>query len=222
MDAKYVSTALLLSLSCAANAIPIVITGYDIDNTYVSETGGWRHSYTGIITPVSGGIANYSGGSGTLNDGIIGTSVLNTQLFNYPTDSSPVITLFLDDFYTINSLLIHGGDFLGNTIPGELTGLDVTINSTLESFVTVPQGPTDGTRYADDGISFGGSSLDGLVTNSIILSGFDSTWSSFNTFSITEIELDGELASSVPEPSAILLLGLGLAGLGLAVKKQAV
>lgn len=210
--------ALLLLMSCAANAVPIAITGYDIDHTYVSGTGGWYHDYSGAITPLSGDLADYSGGSGTLNDGVIGTSHLDTQLFNFPSDSSPTITLYLDNFYTISSLLIYGGNFIDvNSIPGELSGLDVTINSIKESFVTVAQGQTDGTRYADDGVSFGGSSLDGLVTNHVVLSGFVSPWGGSNTFSIAEIELDGDLAC-VPEPSTLFLLGLGLAGVGLSRK----
>jgi len=210
-------------ISSLATAAPVTISSYDIESTYVSGTGGWKHDYTGTITPVSGDIANYSGGSGTLNDGVVGTHVLNTQLFNYPYDSSPVITLYFDDYYSLDSLLISGGDFIQNTIVGSLFALDVTIGSTTESFQTTEQGQTDGTRYADDFVSFAGSSLEGLVTNQLTLSGFDSSWTinSANAFSITEITLDGSaISSSVSEPGTLALFSLGLAGLVFSRKKK--
>lgn len=207
-----------------AHATPITITHYDIENAYISGTGGWGHSYSGTITTVGGGIANYSGGSGTLNNGIVETSVASTQLFNYPTNSAPVITLYFDGYYSLNSLLISGGNFLGNSIPGELNGLSVTIGAMTESFITIGQGLTNGFRYADDFIDFSGSSLGSLVTNQIVLSGFTSSWMGFTSFSIAEISIDAELASvavPVPVPGSLALLGLGLAGLGFSRKKKA-
>ncbi len=221
MKNKVLAGILLALASCAANATPIAITGYDIENTYVSGIGGWSHTYSGTITTVSQDIADYTGGSGTLNDGVISTSVSDTQLFNYPKDSAPIITLYLDNYYSIDSILISGGDFLSNSIPGELVGLDVTIGTTTEGFVTVGQGSSNGSRFADDYIGLVGSTLEGLVTNQIILSGFDSTWGSYNTFSIAEIGIEGVLASEpVPEPAVISLFGLALVGLGFTRRKK--
>lgn len=208
-------------MSTMVNASPITITSYDIDNANLSGTGAWTHTYSGTITPTSTGISNYSGGTGTLNDGVISSSVLNTQLFNYPTDSSPAITLNFDAFYSINNLLISGGNFLGNAIPGNITSLDITINSITENFSTASTGLTLGNRSADDFIDLSGSSLFNLSTNSILLSGFIS--SGFNgiqnTFSITEINLDGKTAS-VPEPASLGLLVLGFIGLVLSRRKK--
>lgn len=208
-------------MSTMVNASPITITSYDIDNANLSGTGAWTHTYSGTITPTSTSIANYSGGTGTLNDGVISSSVLNTQLFNYPTDSLPAITLNFDAFYSINNLLISGGNFLGNAIPGNITSLDITINSITENFSTASTGLTLGNRSADDFIDLSGSSLFNLSTNSILLSGFIS--SGFNgiqnTFSITEINLDGKTAS-VPEPASLGLLVLGFIGLVFSRRKK--
>jgi len=213
---KAALTGLLFSISGFANAGLITITGYDIENANTSGTGGWGHTFDGTITPTSGSKANYLGGSGTLNNGIIETSAGTTQLFNYPSESSPIITLYLDGFYSLNNLLISGGNFGDNSIPGELIGLDVTINSISESFVTASQGMVVLSGLADDFVNFSGSSLAGLVTNKLILSNFDSNWSSYNTFSIAEITLDGTREaepSQVPEPSTLVIFALGIMGL---------
>ena len=196
------------------SAGPVVITGYDIDNTYISGTGDWAHTYSGAITPVSGDVANYTGGSGTLNNGVIEVDVDTTQLFNYPLDSSPVITLYLDDYYSLNSLLISGGDFLSNFVPGELAGLDVTIGSSTENFITSPQGINVDFRFADDFVDFTGSSLDGLVTNQLKLSGFNSNLNAHNSFSIAEITLDGTSVESTPEPTSLAIFGIGALCMG--------
>lgn len=207
-------TILFIALTSRAFAGPIAITSYDITNAMIAGTGGWSHTYSGVITQLGNGVANYSGGSGTLNNGVIETNHPITQLFNYPQQTSPVITLFFDGFYTIESLLIYGGNFLGNSIPGTLTGLNISINGISENFSTSGQGLFSNGRYADDFASLTGSSLQGLVTNQISLSGFTSTWGT-NTFSIAEISISGEVAqlpapASVSAPASLGLLGLGL------------
>src|SRR4051812_21231599 len=92
------SAAILPASRADAEPIPVAIVRYDITNAIVSGSGGWAHVYTGTITPTSGPetnypVANYRGGGGTLNDGVIGTSVLDTQLFDV--GARTVITLHL-------------------------------------------------------------------------------------------------------------------------------
>jgi hypothetical protein len=227
MNNKFLKMAfagVVLGVSGFVNAGLITISGYDIENASVSGTGGWGHTYNGTITPTSGSEVDYSGGSGTLNDGVIGTSMGTDQLFNYPADYSPIITIYLDGFYFLNNLLISGGNMGDNFIPGVLIGLDVKINSINESFVTASQGLANSVGIpVDDFVNFSGSTLDGLRTNKIILSNFVSTYdpSYPNVFSIAEITIDGTIdgtidrtfSTSVPEPSTLAIFALGLMGL---------
>ena len=188
------------------------IVSYDIDDAALSGFGGWSHLYDGSITTTGAfsaeGFAytrgDYSGGSGTLNDGFAGNGVLDTQLFVMNDDAAPVITIYLDSIYTIDSLFLSGFDS-GNSIPGQLLGWDLTINGITETFLS------DNPTSVDESIDLAGSSLDGLAADQIILSNFsilgDNGLPSF--FAIGEITVTG---TAVPEPtSTLVLVGLGLA-----------
>lgn len=54
---KAVLILFLLALSNIAFSTPISITSYDIESTHTSGSGGWVHSYSGTITPISGTVA---------------------------------------------------------------------------------------------------------------------------------------------------------------------
>ena len=81
--------AMLLVFGVVGTASASLITSYDIENAVLSGFGSWAHTYNGTMTNTgtttvfdsSGTVANYSGGSGTLNDDNIGTADNNTQLF---------------------------------------------------------------------------------------------------------------------------------------------
>ncbi len=219
----------------SAQAAPVPISGYDINDAVISGHGGsWAHTFSGTITPgvafvnngFAGTTATYSGvGSGTLNDGIIGNTLGTSQLFVTPQASdgtfiNPTVFLTLPFAYTLSTLDIFGGDIMGNGIPGSLTGLTVTLLKTdfttvSESFATTGFGAVGGGGVPiNDNVSFLGSSLDGVAAFAVFLSDFQGT--NANWFSITEIELDGQLASNpaVPEPSSLALFGLGVVCLG--------
>ena len=166
-------------------AVPTFST-YDVTNARTSGYGGWGHSYYGTITMIGSGIANYSGGSGSLNDGITETANTgNTQLF-WSLDN-PVITLHLDTVSTISNIEFHSWPS-GNGIPGTLRGARVTIGGVSVDYSCVDFG----TR--DDRITLN-SSQNNIATNTVQLSNWIPGYSSY--FSISELTLNGNEASVV-------------------------
>ena len=223
MKKKVISTVFAICISfcfwqITAAAAPVIITGYDIQDAVKSGFGGWAHYYNGTITDkgsvtahgFTGTVADYASGKGTLNDGIVGTDKNNTQLF--ATDISPVITLYLDNTYLIENITLFS--FVGtNSVPGNITGLDITVGGTTQTFAT-----TDAVHIQHEFADLIGSTISGILTDSIILSSFTtdpgSGWE--GGFSISEISLNG---TPVPVPAAFWLFGSGLLGL-FGVKKR--
>ena len=206
----------LVALPMSGFAVPVTIVGYDVLNTPTSGFGQWQHTYTGVITPTNQVFANYSGGTGTMANGVIETTHQTTHLFIV--DSAPVITLYLDGFYSLNSLSIFGGDIPYNGAPGALKSLTATFSGTSSSLVGSAFGFVGLRGPANDLFTFAGTSLQGLVTDRVVLSGFQTSGLAFA--SIAEITLDGS-ATSVPEPGTLALFGLGLVGLGFARRRRA-
>lgn len=160
---QLVAGCALLAFSTSGWSQPISIAIYDINDAVLSGHGNWLHSYSGTITPGTsfthlgsnpGTLATYQGGSGTLNDGVIGGSVSNSQLFITPaaSDTTPInptlfLTLDTSQPWLVNKIEIYGGDIGGNSIPGALTALDIGVigpnpGPPSATFATTAFGPT--------------------------------------------------------------------------------
>lgn len=209
---KKILHAMFVAMMAAAGSAvsaPVTVTGYDILHTPLTGHGGWGHAYAGSILPDGSGAFNYSLGVGTINDSVIGTSESVTHLLD--SSRGPVITLHLGAMVTVSSIRIWGGNIPGNAIPGQITGVSVSVGGPTMAFATTALGMPVASGLADDLVTLTGSGLDLIATDTIMLSLFFGPGCCGAEFfpSITEITIEGALAA-VPEPGALALFGLGL------------
>lgn len=211
-----------LSFAATSNAAPVSVSAYDVTNTQGSGFGGWSHFYTGMITNNLNGTVNETGGSGTLNDGLIGTSYVDTHLFyNSMTNDNTSFDLYLSQSTYVTSISLYSFFDGQNAIPGNITGLYVTINGNSGFFNTTGFGPMNFTGVpVHELINLAGSGLDTLLTNQITLWGFVSTggWAAYSSISEVVINEAGN-PTPAPEPSTMILLGTGIAAVALFRKR---
>jgi len=220
-----------MALAVMASAHGAGVASYDISNTLPSGAGGWSHVYDGAIAcDDNTGLCNYSGGSGTLNDGVIPTQITDNQLFYRAT--GPVITLRLDTLSHVNSVQIYGGNpdassapssLSGDFIPGSLTGWSVTIGGQTLALSSVAFGLDCQSGRCDDRVELAGTGLDRLPTDTVILSAFQGGFLTqveagpgFYVFNIGEVGVDS--VAVVPEPATYALMLAGLMAVIAAVR----
>lgn len=214
MNFKASLLALGATLSLAAHAGPVAT--YDVSNANLSGTGGWSHEYFGTITPTGAGLASYTGGVGSLNDGIVTNSVYDgIQLFLM--SSASTITLHLDAPTKVSSVQIFGGDTgTANYIPGTLTGWTVTIGGQSVARGSAGFGAMCFSNLCSDSLSLIGSGLENIETDTVTLSNFQGGWEGY--YSASEVTINA--ASSVPEPESLALMLAGMVAVGGLVQQR--
>jgi len=211
-----ITLSLVSAEGLAGAQAPIPIVTYDVEQTPRSGWGCWTHEYSGVIvntgrtvsgsvtcTPDGNSIANYFGGSGTLNDLLVPNSVIGAHLFTTRAADDgqpirPVITLHLGGLFLVNTIVVRGGNNSGNAIPGALTGVTVDIGGNSAALSTTPSGvPNALGTPVDDVLDLTQTALSGVATDSIVLRDFNGEFFGlpFDQFSIGEIEVLGSPAA---------------------------
>jgi hypothetical protein len=219
-SAKVLTTlgAAIGAVALASSAQAVTIISYDVTGAQASGFGGWAHTYGGTIS--GSGPLNYTGGSGTLNDGANGTSTNDTQLFQ--TSDGPTITAFLDSTATISTIDLLNGLF-GNFIPGNITGVTVTIGSNSMAYSTTGFGAAETfTGFSQNQRVTLSGLLASTATSSFTLSNFVMQGDYRSYFSIGEIALDAQETSAVPESATwmMMIAGFGLAGSAMRYRRR--
>ncbi|HZZ79799.1 MAG TPA: PEP-CTERM sorting domain-containing protein [Gemmataceae bacterium] len=216
---------LFVTLSGRVHGAPITVSGYDIDRGRQSGFGGWSNYYNGTVTPNGDGTYAFSGGTlGTINDGLLPTSAYDSQL--YYTSDNAVTTLYLSGGpYNVATIELYGFND-GNSIPGNIDSVKVTINGTSEVFSTIGFGPVNFANGVaiNDRIDLTGSMLEGLATSKVDIQILTTYGGETRYYQIGEAKVFGE-AAAVPEPASLTLLGImaiGGAAYGWYRRKQAV
>jgi len=228
MKRMAVLTAALCGAGVAGIASAQSVTSYDVTDAARAGFGNWQHTYNGTIVDTGNffadGIAftraNYTGGSGTLNDGSQGTGAGDTQLFANNNDARPIITLTLDGTYSIDNMTLYSFDS-GNTIPGAIASVEVEIGGQSQVFTT------SHSTTNDEFIDLTGSPLQGIPTNTVILKNFthDGRPNGLpSLFCIGEIELSGNaggfnirLSGPCPGQKTLSWTGAGSGQMGIVV-----
>lgn len=206
--------AAMLALTGAAHAV--TVASYDVTGAQGSGFGGWAHAYDGSIAADGSGTYTYSGGSGTLNDGVVPTNEGAAQLFAL--ENNATITLHLSELSQLSAITIFGGTLPNNSIPGTLSGWSVTIGATTMAFSSTDFGPGCESGLCSDSVSLVGSGLDLLATDTVTLSSFSGGWSGY--YDIGEVTVNGNLAAAVPEPETYALMLAGLGAMGAVVRRR--
>jgi hypothetical protein len=190
-----------LALGGTASAETVPIASYVVSQTPGSGFGCWSHNYTGtkvdtghtvsgsvICTPDGvGHVFNYSGGSGTLNDGLVNTThLLLTRTDDQGQVLQPSITLHLGKVVTVNQIRLLKGDNSFTCIAAaaaEINGITVLFSNPS------PIGGDCRSVVLD----LGPTALAVLPTSQITLKSFSASWFSqpIDQFGIGEIEVDG-------------------------------
>ncbi|MGK5041852.1 PEP-CTERM sorting domain-containing protein [Janthinobacterium sp. GB1R12] len=198
----FAAISLLASMQVHAQSM---VKTYDVINAASAPDGSIDSNfYTGSVTSGTGGF-NYTGGSGTLNDGI--TDGTTSQLIQG--GGATMVTLHLSGKTILSGIDIWGAPAFWDPFQSMLSNVSVTINGQSLLFTSAGRNCAVGICQAIN--SFSGTIFDGIVTDTVVLGRFMSH-AYDRSFRINEITVNGVSAVPEPETYAMMLLGLGVIG----------
>jgi hypothetical protein len=218
LSAAVLSLATIAVVTSAAEAQSI--TGYNITNALTPNfSGGWNWVYQGNNSNPAGPVTNYTDGHGTLNDGIIGNSTQDTELFKVSDNS--VITLFLNGPSKLTSLSIFGGTLFNNVYPGAFKGATINFGGVSATLLSTGFNPVCFNGNCDDVFNFAGTAFDGLSGDVLTLSNITSGQAYYTISEITATGTPSETPSTtVPEPASLALTCLGIMSVGVVARRR--
>ncbi|MGF6115965.1 hypothetical protein ABIE30_003038 [Janthinobacterium lividum] len=214
------TSVIFMTLSCASVNAQTIVT-YDVTNGRAQNAGHWSNNYNGEITPATPGSNwnyNYTGGSGSLNDGVIPNSIESTQFIYAP--ENPIITLHLSGKTIVSEMNFYSMLYAWNGSAGNLSGATVSFGGQSLYMDSPNWGPRCSSYLCNNRFSFAGTALEGVATDVITISGFKTKVASDPLYSIGEITLNGSLVSPVPEPSTYGMFFVGMVVLVLRARRK--
>ena len=206
---KLLALATLFS-AIGAQARTVEVSGYDISGVWPVGTGGYSYVYDGSVTMRPQGFYLYSGGGGSLNDGVVPTSNVGAMMIGTVSPKDKSITLHLSGQSVLSEINMFSESNTSGVYAGALTGATITINGVSVALTSSAWGSGCARYLCNDTFSLAGTALAGMTTDTVVLTKFRAA---AGYFTMAEINVNGAIPA-VPEPQtyAMMIAGIGLLG----------
>jgi len=195
------AAALTATLAGATFAAPVIVSSYDMLNGNTGSYNYWDDTYSGSGSRTTDGAA-LSGGKGDLTDGVIASD--NWFIVEAPVGPGPYVGWTIDPtirFHFAGTVNIQKISFSFDDSNGN-GGVSAPASVVIGGTTYLVNDPNGGAPFQFDvsGLNLNVADLD------ITINRATNPW-----VFVSEIAFDG--GSSLPEPGALALFGLALAGL---------